>query len=238
MLVGATPASQVVVDAEDLIRRAATSPYSRSDALRVLSIAQAMLEQPAESRRTVSESIRLCEDLRRTIDVAITLSDASWIERLNGDLPRAEGHVRNALQILDGVDHTQFTFVRSRLIVVLVAQQKYEEALDVIDQVGDVPQASARVRITGAKARIHAACGEGDLARAEVADILQATATSGFVNVRTDVLVDAAEAMAALGDIDTANDYYVQAIALSDTKQNKALAAQLRRRLTELPELG
>ena len=65
--------------------------------------------------------------------------------------------------------------------------------------------------------RIDAACGDDAALRREVA-----------------WLIDAAEAMAALDDVVAARQYFEEAISISDAKEHRALAAQLRARVAEL----
>ena len=85
----------------------------------------------------------------------------------------------------------------------------------------------------GARARIRAASGD-DGARVDIAHMLEPLATSAFINVKTDALVDAAEVEALLGDRDAAIRYFSEALALAEQKENLVLTDQLRNRRREM----
>ena len=64
--------------------------------------------------------------------------------------------------------------------------------------------------------------------------MLEPLATTGFMNVKTDALVDAGDVEAALGDRDAAARYLAEALDLCERKENLVLAEQVRARIGAL----
>jgi len=81
--------------------------------------------------------------------------------------------------------------------------------------------------------RIDAARGDPGAA-AEVDALLAMLAGTPWVNQETDALVEAAEAMASLGDVAAATAHARRALELAEAKENVALAAQIRLLLERL----
>ena len=131
-------------------------------------------------------------------------------------------------------DLTTRNFALTRLLVVLVAQEKFDDARRRVAEIGDVPQTVNRVRLLCAKASIDAAAG-GTAARPLIDEAFGLIAGSGFVHVWTDALIDAGETMATLGDFAAARRHFMRATEICDKKENIAFASQLRARLASLP---
>jgi chloramphenicol 3-O-phosphotransferase len=90
-----------------------------------------------------------------------------------------------------------------------------------------------RTRVMGQRARLKAASG-GRAAVAEVAEMLASLEGSPWTNIRIDAFIDAAEAVASLGEVDVAAGYLADALRLAREKENLALVGQLTTRLEEL----
>ncbi|MEA2621309.1 MAG: hypothetical protein QOH61_219 [Chloroflexota bacterium] len=233
-VVGPDPASEVAALANQLLARTAAYPSNRADALRLLSIMEAMLGRNDEALRHMDESIAIMSDLRQPGGRINCKLDRSWLLRLAGDLPAAEIELRGALVEIDRLgDLTLRSFGASRLAVVLVAQGKLEDAVPFIEEADRIPSVTNRTRMVGARARIRAANGDPG-AREDADRVLEMVADSAFISVKTDAWIDAAEVMAALGDHDAALRNQREALRLAEQKENLALAAQLRRRLAEM----
>jgi class 3 adenylate cyclase/tetratricopeptide (TPR) repeat protein len=232
-LVGLTPASLVADHALAVAERTANAPYSRADSLRVLAIAEAMLGRPDSARASYAEGIRILRELHQPINESIQLSDASWVERILGDFPAAERHLHAGLALVGKSDRTSQYLLLTRLVVVLTAQGRYEEAERLIVEIGEPPQMAAQARLLGATARIHAVRGETGAIR-EVDRLMAMADRTGLVNVQLDILVDAAEVMAVLGRVGEATRCLDDAIEICDAKEHLSLAAQLRARRAEV----
>jgi hypothetical protein len=77
------------------------------------------------------------------------------------------------------------------------------------------------------RAMIRAARGDRTVA-GEVEHFLAMVADTSYLNLKTDLLVEAAEAMASLGDRPAAIGYARDALGLAEAKQNIARAGQTR----------
>ncbi len=233
-VVGATPATEVVAMAQRILDRAAAYPTIRADALRLLSVPEAMLGHIEDARRHIDECIAIMEDLGQVPGTISGQLDKSWVERSAGDLPAAERVLRNALVDIERLgDQTVLSFGSSRLAVVLVAEGRLDEVGPYIEEADRVASVTNRTRMIGARARIHAAAGDPS-ARSEIDELLELVRDSGFINVRTDALIDAAEAMASLGDWVVAAGHQRRALDLAKQKENLVLARQLEARLAEM----
>jgi predicted negative regulator of RcsB-dependent stress response len=158
----------------------------------------------------------------------------SWVERVAGDLDAADRVIRRSLEDIEQLgDQTMVAFAASRLAVVLVAQGRHDEALPFIALGESVPSVTNHSRVIGARARIRAAAGDGD-ARVDVASMLEPLASTAFVNVKADALVDAGEVEAELGDPAAAVRFFEEALDLCARKENLVLASQLRARIADL----
>jgi tetratricopeptide (TPR) repeat protein len=233
-LVGPTPCSEVVAMAEDLLARAAMYPPARADALRLVAPAEAMLGRFEDARRHIAEALAIDTDLHRPWECVHIRLDMSWVERVAGDLDAADRVIRRSLEDIEQLgDQTMVAFAASRLAVVLVAQGRHDEALPFIALGESVPSVTNHSRVIGARARIRAAAGDGD-ARVDVASMLEPLASTAFVNVKADALVDAGEVEAELGDPAAAVRFFEEALDLCARKENLVLASQLRARIADL----
>jgi ATP/maltotriose-dependent transcriptional regulator MalT len=116
---------------------------------------------------------------------------------------------------------------------VLAAQGRWDDVAAVLVDVEAFPAPTNTSRVAGLRARIHAAQGDQAAVR-EVAELVAMVPETGFVLIKSDALVDAAEAMALLGDHAKAAEYGREALQLAEEKQNHALASQLRAFLARL----
>ena len=68
----------------------------------------------------------------------------------------------------------------------------------------------------------------------EIDELVALVTGSPYVNQETDALIDAAEALASLGDGPAATAHARRALELAEAKENLALAAQIRLLLVRL----
>ena len=232
-LVGPTRASIVVEHGRNLLARTEMLPSLHADALRLTGIAEALLGRLVEGRAMMAQSLALADELRRESDSVNILLDSSWVERLAGDLAAAESlyvKAQSALwrcmtpnreaSLLPDYSSSCWPRASSRTRSVLVGD------------VGEVPQTVNRVRLLCCRARLAAV---GTSLALLIDEAFRLIDGSGFVHVWTDALIDAGEAMAALGDFEAARNHLVKALDICDRKENVAFAGQLRARLAELP---
>jgi len=130
---------------------------------------------------------------------------------------------------------TTRAFATCRLAEVLLGQGRVDDAEAAVLESERDPFPVLRPRLAASRARIHAARGD-PRAAAEVDELLAMVASTPFINQETDALVDAAEAMAALGDTAAATTHARRALELAEAKENLALAGQIRLLLARLAD--
>ncbi len=229
VVVGPTPAAEVVEIGEAWLPRLHDWPYLRADALRLLAIAEAMIGRHDVADAHSAESVAAIYELGQPQSATHTLGDRWWVLRLAGDLPGAEAAIREAYEIaVAGDDKTQQSWAATRLAQVLADEGRLDEAEPLLDVALRVPLVMNRTRVTGIRARILASRGEAEAARALVEELIAALETIEAPNIRTDGFVDAAEALALTGDHAQAAVHAASALELAEAKGNIARAAQVR----------
>jgi class 3 adenylate cyclase/tetratricopeptide (TPR) repeat protein len=228
ILVGPTPAAEVVRIGEAWLPRLAAQPYLRADALRLLSVAEAMIGRHDIAEAHSAESVALLLELGQPQSAVNALGDRCWLRRLSGDLSGAEAAIREAYEVAAAnEDRTQLSWVATRLAQVLAENGRLDEAEPLLATALLVPMVMNRTRVIGIRARILASRGEEEAARAVVRELIDALAAIEAPNVMTDGFVDAAEAMAMLGDHEAALGFAGEALRLAELKGNLARAAQV-----------
>jgi class 3 adenylate cyclase/tetratricopeptide (TPR) repeat protein len=226
-VVGTMPAAQVVELGRSMLDRMAAYPSMRADVLRLLAVPEAMIGRCDSALAHAEQSVALFGELGQVAAVANARADRSWVHRLCGHPAAAEAELRQALADLEPLgDRTGRSFVSCRLAMVLLEQGRVDEAGPYVDEAETVPIVMNRTRVVGARARLHALAGDPRAAD-EVSKLTEMLASVPFPNILVDGFVDAAEAMASLGDRAAALRYAAEAQRIALDKGNAARAAQV-----------
>jgi tetratricopeptide (TPR) repeat protein len=227
-LIGSNPASEVVAAGEAMVRKTRDYPSIRADALRILAVGEAMLGRFDDARTHAQESIATLEDLGNRESAVLSRGDKAWVERLAGDGETAEADLRLVIAAAEATgNRTLSSWAAGRLLPWVLADGRYDDALQLANQAAEVAIVMNNTRVLGARARI-AAVG-GDPAAAElVTTLLHALAEVEGPNIIIDGFVDAAEASSLLGDRASAVRYAEEALRLAVEKENVARAEQVR----------
>jgi class 3 adenylate cyclase/tetratricopeptide (TPR) repeat protein len=235
VLVGTTPAPEVVGIATDLLPTVSFSPALRADALRILAVAEAMTGDFVSAAAHSSQSVAITHELGMPHDESNTLGDACWVHRLAGNLPAAEATARAAREIaLAAGDPTDLAWISCRLAQVLMDAGREAEVESLLREAEAVPLVMNRSRVLGTRARLLASAGEAGAARTLVEELLVAIPAIHGPNIRVDALLDAAEALALIGERERAVSVAGEALALAQAKGNVARAGQIAGRLEVL----
>ena len=232
MISGPAVASAVAGLGEALLARAVEYPSTRARILNVLAIAEAMIGRAELARRYADEAFAIYRDLAQPYGVGEVRINMSWVARLAGDLNAAEAAAR---AVFDGAELGVGLRLMAacRLAEVLLALGRIDEAEQAILESERDPIALLGPRRAAVRARLNAARGVPGAA-AEVVELVKMVDGSPFINQETDALIEAAEAMAALGDRTAATTYARRALGLAAAKENLALAGQIRLLLARL----
>jgi class 3 adenylate cyclase/tetratricopeptide (TPR) repeat protein len=225
MVSGPATASDTVALGEGLLARAAEYPLVRARILNILAVAEAMLGRAAQARAHADEASAIYRDLAQPNGVAEVQLNKCWVARLAGDLTTAEAEVRQLLD-MDDIDANIRPWASWHLGDVLIAQGRIDEAEKALRESERDPVPVLGPRRAALRARIDAARGE-PRAVAEIDELLATVAGTPFINQETDALIEAAEAMASLGDAAAATTHARRALELAEAKENRALAAQI-----------
>ncbi|HEY3336823.1 MAG TPA: adenylate/guanylate cyclase domain-containing protein [Candidatus Limnocylindrales bacterium] len=229
-----TPAAEVVALGVAWLQRVQASPYLRADVMRLLAVAEAMTGRHAEALAHAAESVAVLTELGQPLAEANARGDKCWVHRLAGDGIAAEAEIRAAYEIARAVgDRTAASWSACRLAQVLIELGRPHEAEPYLDVAEQVPLVMNRTRVAGARARLLAARGD-PAAAGLVEDLIVALGDVEVPNVRLDGFVDAAMAMADLGEPLVAVGHARTALDISEAKGNTARAAQVRALIARL----
>ena len=232
MLFGPTPLDEVGQFVEDELvwAREHDLPAVEADALLGGPYVDARRGDFARGREKLERSKAICRDLGIVYGLAEAGMAGSELEVLAGDLPAAERELREAIDIVKGMEAVHYIGVyQVRLARVLHDQGRHEDAAAELEE--SRPLQAPAPRWKSGWARVLAA--RGELAEA-VALAREAAAQEGGDQDPTSValaLVDLAEVLIAAGDPAGADGALGEAIALNEQKGNVIAAQQCRERL-------
>ena len=231
-LSGPDPAGRTVTLAQELLNRATDYPTVRARILPILAVAEAMLGRADLAREHGDEAVVIYQDLAQPSGVATARLNTHWVARLAGDLASAHAELRLLIDE-EGADASIRPWANARLSEILLAQGRIDEAEQALAESERDPVPVLRPRQAASRARIDASRGDPGAA-AKVRELLAMVSGTPFINQETDALIDAAEAMASLGETVAATGHARRALRLAEAKENLALAGQIRLLLARL----
>jgi tetratricopeptide (TPR) repeat protein len=231
-LSGPDPAGGTVTLAQELLNRATDYPTVRARILPILAVAEAMLGWADLARRHGDEAVVIYQDLAQPSGVATARLNTQWVARLAGDLVTAHAELRLLMDEERG-DASIRPWANARLAEILLAQGRIDEAERALAESERDPVPVLRPRQAASRARIDASRGDPGAA-VKVGELLAMVSGTLFINQETDALIDAAEAMASLGDFAAATGHATRALRMAEAKENLALAGQIRLLLARL----
>lgn len=224
---GPLPASQVMAASAAFVDRSWSYPTVRAEAQTLMAVSEAMLGDFDAATRHAEEGIATLTELGQFGAALNAQTQLAWTYRLAGDLPSAESCLRAAVvEAETSSDLGLATFLSCRLAQVLVEQGRLDEALGPLTVAERNPIGATRSRIAGMRARIAAAHGDA-AASHQVDELLAMVEGWHWMNVKTDAYIDAAHAMAAVGDRSAAAAHAREALRLCRAKENVAQADQV-----------
>jgi tetratricopeptide (TPR) repeat protein len=227
-LFGPLPIPDAIRRCEEILARPGEQRRIRASALRALSGLLALEGRFDEARGFLADSRSILEDLGLPVAAVMAAETAALVEVLAGDLVAAERELRAGYDRLEEIGRTsKLSNLAGLLTQTLYEQGRYEEALR-YSQTSERTAASddlfAQVQWQSARAKVLARRGRHEEAEELSSDAVALAATTDFLVVRADSLVDRAEVMIAAGRTEDAEAAEAEALALYAQKGARAAA--------------
>jgi DNA-binding SARP family transcriptional activator len=225
---------------EEALRLHSESQPITASATRALANLKAMTGDLDEARALVARDKLISEDLGRPLAAARASIAYGMLELLADDAAAAEAELRVGYEALtDFGEKRALSNVASFLAEALYRQERDDEALDVIEQARQAAapeDLAAQAYWRGPLAKVLARQGRAEEAEELVEEALRFARLTDSLNLKGDVLMDAAEVLRLNGDVVGATSQIRKAINAYDRKGNRAAAQKARRALAHLLE--
>jgi tetratricopeptide (TPR) repeat protein len=232
-LFGPLPIPDAIRRCEEILARPGEQRRIRASALRALAGLRALEGHFDEARGFLADSRAILEDLGLRVHSAAAAETVALVEVLAGDLVAAERQLRAGYDRLVEMGRTSNLPILAGLLAqTLYAQGRDEEALrysQTSERAAQSDDQLAQVQWRSARAKVLARSGQHDAADQLSADAVALTATTDFLVVRADSLVDRAEVLVAAGRLDEAEVAVGEALSLYERKGAVAAADRARR---------
>jgi tetratricopeptide (TPR) repeat protein len=231
-LVGPTPISSVLEQAEDISRRAEGASMLQASVLRTRAHLEAMRGDFDTARQLIAEATALTDEL----GIETASGAAGEVELLAGDLPAAERALRAVCETLERRgDWGHLASTVPLLADALHAQGRGDEAAPLIELAARwtlADDTDAQVGLLRVRANLLAH--QGDLGEAErlAREAAELTAQTDYVTHHAKVLTDLANVLELAGRRDEAAAAREQALVLYERKGNLVMAERTRERLS------
>ncbi len=229
---GPLPIPDAVGRCEEILARPREQRRMRASALRALAGLRALEGRFDEARGFLADSRAILEDLGLRVTAAAAAETAALVEVLAGDLVAAERELRAGYDRLAEMGRTSNLPILAALLAqTLFAQGRDEEALrfsETSERTAASDDLFAQVQWRSARAKVFARLGRQAEAEELSTEAVALAATTDFLVLRADSLVDRAEVLVAAGRLEAAQKAAVEALALYQQKGADAAAERAR----------
>jgi DNA-binding SARP family transcriptional activator len=233
---GPLPIADAVRRCEEILARPREQRRMRASALRALAGLRALEGRFDEARGYLADSRAILEDLGLRVTAAAAAETAALVEVLAGDLVAAERELRAGYDRLEEMGRTSNLPILAGLLAqTLYMQGRDEEALrysDTSERTAQSDDLFAQVQYKSARAKLLARLGRAAEADELSAAAVALAATTDFLVVRADSLVDRAEVMLAAGRTGEAELAAAEALSFYERKGAVAAADRAERLLS------
>jgi len=229
--IGPCPVVEAITRCEQIVGQARDQPQLKAWTASMMAILEAMRDRPDAARSLYRDSHAVLADLGLTIHLASAHMCSGMAELKLADLGAAEREFRRGCALLEEIgERAQLSTMAAYLARTLVASGRFDDAarqIEVSREASSDDDLASQVLWRGSQARVLAARGDAAEAERLAREASGLAATSDFVTMRADVIVDLAhvlhgtrpaEAHAALDD----------ALALYEAKGDVASATAVR----------
>jgi ATP/maltotriose-dependent transcriptional regulator MalT len=235
LLHGPTPVPEAIRECQALHESVAGNRATQGLIESTLSVLTAMSGDFDEARRLYGHSQAVLTEMSGGIDALSGSFDSSRVELLAGNIDAAFAELTRDYDALEQINESFFrSSVAARLATVTAQRGDLEAAshfADVAQELGEEDDLDTQVGWRIARARIAAARGDAETAKALAADAvgLASATTDGLL--RTDALSGQADVLEAIGDRESAGPPLREALELYEAKGDVVSARALRARL-------
>lgn len=234
---GATPAAEAIVFTDHALKRAA-DPTTRSFVCQKRARLEAMRGDFEAARAFYGECKELALEYGLRVRRGVQTQDGAAIELAAGDPVAAEQELREGYEVLAEIGETGFrSTVAAYLADALFAQGRLDEAARAADDAIELAQADdfdPICRARAAKARIVAARGDFETAKALARSAVALEEQTDYIQRHADTLVALARVCEAAGDPAEAAEAARESLALYARKGDVVGAARVRTLLEDL----
>ena len=236
---GSTPATDAVVQCEELLDRVVGDRATRAAIQSTIAVLLAMQGRVDEARALYQASLAVTEELKVGIVNLTSSIDSSQVERLAGDLSMAELELRRDYEALGLIEETYFrSTIAAFLAQILFDAGKVDEAFEfteVAEAIGEADDVLTQVPWRGVRAKILALRSDEIGARKLATEAVELARTTSDPRLCADALVDLADVLESIGDRESAGPPVREALELFEKKGDLVSAERLRRRLAAVP---
>jgi DNA-binding SARP family transcriptional activator len=238
IIYGPTPVESGLDWLKGLLAGAPGNPVLEANMLPFLASLEAMAGRVDEAREHVARGRALIRDLGLMWQAGIHDWFSGEIEMLSGDPITAERDYLAARAACEAIDDAWFlSLVAASLPASVFAQGRYEDAWELTAAVEESPSASGdlewEIRRRGVRAKLLARREQPERGEALAREAVRLAASSDFLGLHADALLDLAEILRQKGPTDEASAAVEEAAQLFERKGNVVSARRARKLITQ-----
>lgn len=239
LLHGPATVADATAKCEELLASTEGDRKTEAVILSTLAVLRAMQGRFGDARDLYGRGQTMLAELGGGIDASSTSIDSSRVERLAGDLGKAEQELRrdhNALEVL-GESYYRST-IASFLAEVLYRAGNLDEAVtyaEIAEHLADPDDIEPQVKWRMVRASVLATRGELESAMLLAREAVRLASETSDELLRADTLSDFAELLLTTGDPESSRPPLREALKLYEQKGDVVSSGRLRERLDELP---
>jgi class 3 adenylate cyclase/tetratricopeptide (TPR) repeat protein len=227
---------------EALLERPGTSPSHRAYVEARLAGVLALQGDPATARASMARVRKVLRDLGRELSAVASVAMSAPVELLAGEPDRAAAQLQEACEAVTSMGHLAWVASLSALLAEAHWRcgepERAADAVQVTRASAGVGDVISQVRWRAVQAKLLAAQGRAEPARALAEEAVRLVATTDEVTSQGDVLADAAQVHELLGDVAAGQALLHDALARYERKGATQAVRGLAERLLVLPGPG
>jgi predicted ATPase/class 3 adenylate cyclase len=237
---GPTPAREAIARCEEIVEQVANDRQAQATILSCFAYLEGMLGEVERAREHYGQALALLDDLGLRGPAAAMTISTGGVEKLAGDLERAEREFRRGYDSLEQLGETYFRSTLACLLArVLHEAGRYDEseryALIAAELAAD-DDVETQASLRAVQAKVEARQGHWEEAERLIDESVSLLSQTDFAALRAEALLDRAEILAACGQDAGARAAAEEALALAERKETRPEADRARELLSSLSQ--